>query len=474
MNVLATWLWQGAAIAMVTTLAVRAVPATAASKRHVIWCIALVLTLLLPFVDVFATSVAGRLETVPALGNNAGGLTLPLPPTWAMVGALALWGIAAAFYVCRFALGLRRLRQLVSWSLPFDSERVERMPQWCERRSSGRAAEVRVSGDIAGACAIGFGHPTILVSTSLVVALNEEALESIILHEHAHLQRYDDWAGAVQCVLLGLSRWHPAVQWISRQIDVEREIASDQYVVARDRTALTYARNLAEAAELIVGAPGRTPRLAPGYSITAPMLRVRVERLLESASVRSRSFAGWKSAGVAATVIAIAVWLSNVPQLITFTARVATLASSSFWSGVPQVLPSLLAGREIGAPSPEFVAPATPTAVAMPEPAPITVEETASGAVHDAVLPVSRSTELSEHLSSTSISLLARIPDVESMGGTKAEADGLDWVALGRTSAAAGIAVARAGTATGLAASRAGTSVSRFFKSGGLAIARSF
>lgn len=476
MNVLAAWLWQGAAIAMVTTVAVRAVPAAAASKRHVIWCITLVLTLLLPFVDAFAPSVAGRLETVPALANNAGGLTLPLPPAWAMVGALALWGIAAAFYVCRLALGLRRLRQLVSWSLPFDSERAERMSRWCERRSSGRAAEVRVSGDIAGACAIGFGHPTILVSTSLVAALNEEALESIILHEHAHLQRYDDWAGAVQCVLLGLARWHPAVQWISRQIDVEREIASDQYVVARDRTALTYVRNLSEAAELIAGAPGRAPRLAPGYSTTAPMLRVRVERLLESTSVRSRSFAQWKSAGVAATVIAIAVWLSNVPQLITFTARMATLASSSLRSGVPQVLPSVLTGRaEIGARRPEPVAPAIPTAVAMSEPAPITVEETtASGAVHEAVLHVSRPTEHFDHLSSTSIPLLARIPDVKSMGRSEPEADAVDWIALGRTSAAAGMAVAKAGTATGLAASRAGTSVSRFFKSSGLAIARSF
>jgi beta-lactamase regulating signal transducer with metallopeptidase domain len=489
MNVLAAWLWQGAAIAIVTTLAVRAVPAAAASKRHVIWCIALVLTLLLPFVDAFATSVTGRLKTVSALANNAGGLTLPLPPTWAMVGALALWGIAAAFYVSRLALGLRRLRQLVSWSLPFDSERAERMPRWCERRSSGRAAEVRVSGDIAGACAIGFWHPTILVSTSLAAALNEEALESIILHEHAHLQRYDDWAGAVQCVLLGLARWHPAVQWISRQIDVEREIASDQYVVARDRTALTYARNLAEAAELIAGAPGRAPRLAPGYSITAPMLRVRVERLLESASVRSRSFAGWKSAAVATAVIAIAVWLSNVPQLITFTAsvaRVATLASSSFRIGVPQVLPSVLAGRaEIAARSPESVAPAIPAAVATSQPAQIPVEDTMpSSAVPEAVLSVSRPSVPSvsrpvpsvhaDQLSSTPIPLLARIPDVESMGGSEAEANGVDWVALGRTSAAAGMAVAKAGTATGLAASRAGTSVSRFFKNGGLAIARSF
>lgn len=488
MNVLAAWLWQGVAIAMVTTLAIRAVPAAAASKRHLVWCIAFVLTFLLPFLVVFDTSATRRLETA-LVTRESGGLTLPLPPVWAILGAFALWGAAATFYICRLAFSVRKLRQLVSWSLPLDAERVERLPRWCERRASGRCAEVRVSSDIGGACAIGFGRPTILVSASLVAALNDEALESIILHEHAHLQRYDDWARAVQCVLLGLARWHPAVHWISRQIDVEREIASDQYVVARDRPALAYARNLAEAAELIAGAPGAAPRLAPGHSITAPMLRLRVERLLEPVSARSRALAGWKSAGVATAVIATAVWLANVPQLITFTAsvaRVATLASRSFWSGVPVVFPSVLAGRaEIAAPSHGAVAPAIGTAVARSEPAQIPVEETMPpSAVHAAVLsvsgpsvpPVTRpvASVHADRLSSTPIPLVVRIPDVESIGAGGAEADGVDWVALGRTSAAAGMAVARAGTATGLSASRAGTSVSRFFKNGGLAIARSF
>jgi bla regulator protein blaR1 len=489
MNQLVAWLWQGAVLAIVTTVGVRAVPSAAASKRHFIWAIALVLTVLLPFIDAFAASATARIETAPAVPNGAGGLTFPLPPAWLILGTLALWGVAAIFYTCRLALGLRRLRQLVSWSLPLDAERANRLPRWWERRASGRGAEVRVSGDITGACAIGFGRPTILVSTSLVAALNDEALESIVLHEHAHLQRYDDWACAVQCVLLGLARWHPAVRWISRRIDVEREIACDQYVVARDRTALAYARNLAEAAEVIAGAPGASPLLAPGHSLTAPMLRLRVERLLEPVAVRSRSFAGWKAAGVAVTVIAIAMWLLSVPQLITFTARVAraaTLASSSFRSGRPQVLPSVLAGRaDIGVPTDEAVAPAIPTAVALAAPAPIAPEETMpSSAVHGAVSLGSRPivpsvtrptpTVASDHLSSRSIPWVVRIPNVESINASGAEADGVDWAALGRTSAAVGIAVAKAGTATGLAASRASTSVSRFFKNGGIALARSF
>src|SRR5690349_13908474 len=109
MNQLVAWLWQGAVLAMVTTAAVRAVPSTAASKRHFIWGIALVLTVLLPFIDAFAALATARNETAPAVPNSAGGLTFPLPPTWLMLGTLALWGVAATFYTCRLALGLRRL-----------------------------------------------------------------------------------------------------------------------------------------------------------------------------------------------------------------------------------------------------------------------------------------------------------------------------------------------------------------------------
>ena len=87
-----------------------------------------------------------------------------------------------------------------------------------------------------------------------------------------------------------------------------------------------------------------------GYGKDDPSITLRmdrVERLLERPSIRSRSFAAWKSAGVATVVMAITVWLSSVPQLITFTARVArvaTLVSTSFRSRAPQVLPSVLAG----------------------------------------------------------------------------------------------------------------------------------
>src|SRR5262245_50050971 len=289
MNHFVASLWQGTIIAAVTTLAVRAVPAAAASKRHFIWWVALVLALVFPLVDTLDWSGGTQLAWAPVEAIEATGLTLPMPPSWLVAAAVALWAGFALVYGCRLALGFRRLRQLVSLSAPLDPDRVARLTRWHEASRSGRRAEIRVSTGVAGACAVGFRRPAIVVSAPLAIGLSDEALESIILHEYAHLQRYDDWTRAVQCAVLGVARWHPAILWISRQIDVEREIACDQRVVARAREPLAYARNLTEAASLIANGRRAAPMMAPGSSTGASMLRLRVKRLIGLAPIRHRS-----------------------------------------------------------------------------------------------------------------------------------------------------------------------------------------
>jgi bla regulator protein blaR1 len=485
MNLLVASLWQGAAIAAITTLAVRAVPPAAASKRHLIWWVALALTLLLPFFDLFGSPVAGHLQPAPAQAVETAGFTLPMPPAWFIFVAIGVWAAIAVVHVCRLALGVRTLRRLVASSSPLDAEHVARLTRWQAARRSGRSAELRASNDIAGACAVGFGRPTIVVSTQLAAAINDEALEAIVLHEYAHLQRYDEWARVIQCVVLAVARWHPAVLWISRQIDVEREIACDQRVVARACAPLAYARNLAEAAEFIASARGSAPLLALGSSTTTPMLRLRVERLLRFVPIRNRSFAVYASASVLAVVVAAALWLSQLPLLVTFKARVAqaaapaTLASVSFLTDLTHELPAAFGNRrgDVDASSETPVAPVPEARVALPElphvrtdPTTVsdslTIQEVVRAEVTVPLLPA-------VHLGSTSIPFIAAgVPKIESTATP--EPEGVDWAALGRPTAAIGIAVARAGTATGLAASRAGTSVSRFFRNGGVAFARSF
>ena len=240
MNLVVASLWQGAAIAAITTLAVRAVPPAAASKRHLIWWVALAAdaspAVLRPIW--FARRQSSRAG--PGEAIDTAGFTLPMPPAWLIFVAVGLWAGMVVAHVCRLALGIRALRRLVASSLPLDAEHVARLTRWQAARRSGRLAELRVSNDIAGACAVGFGRPTIVVSSATRGGDERRGARGDRLARYAHLQRYDEWARVLQCLVLAVARWHPAVLWISRQIDVEREIpAINAWLRRRVRLSLT-------------------------------------------------------------------------------------------------------------------------------------------------------------------------------------------------------------------------------------------
>ena len=85
--------------------------------------------------------------------------------------------------------------------MPLDPVRAGRLVRFMAARQSSRDARVCVSADIRGACASGFLPPRIVLSADLVATLDDEAIEAIVLHEYAHLQRFDDWTRLVQCAV---------------------------------------------------------------------------------------------------------------------------------------------------------------------------------------------------------------------------------------------------------------------------------
>ena len=80
------------------------------------------------------------------------------------------------------------------------------------------------------------------VSSALTERLNVDEVEAVVLHEYAHLQRYDDWACLAQAVIRALAGWHPAVWRVTRQLDIEREAARDRLVVQRTQSPVARPR----------------------------------------------------------------------------------------------------------------------------------------------------------------------------------------------------------------------------------------
>ena len=168
MTLIVTWLWQGLAIAWITAAAVRAMPRLNAATRHAIWWLALAAVLAIPVAHGLAAIATGT-PSAPDLTSldTAGALMLPPIPDGVVACAVAIWAMTAAVGALRLARSCRALGRLTRASSPFDRSREARLPLWVAARNGGhRAAELRASDCMTGACALGFGRPVILVSRS--------------------------------------------------------------------------------------------------------------------------------------------------------------------------------------------------------------------------------------------------------------------------------------------------------------------
>jgi bla regulator protein blaR1 len=315
MTLIVTWLWQGLALAWITATAVRAMPRLNAATRHAVWWLALAAVLAIPVAHGLATISTGTPSTPDLTGalDAAGVLMLPAIPDGIVAGVVAIWAMTAAVGVLRIARSYRALGRLKRISSPFDRSREARLLLWVAARDGGhRAAELRISDRMTGACALGLGRPVVLVSRSVADAVNDESLDEIVMHEQAHLDRYDDWSQLLQAVVGGLAGLHPAVRFLTRRMDADREAACDDRVVSRTGATRRYASSLLAVAAASSSKAGRITFVAgvPTATATASALRVRVDRLLDPRRDRSARLASATSL-VSVTALALAVVVST-------------------------------------------------------------------------------------------------------------------------------------------------------------------
>jgi GWxTD domain-containing protein len=92
---------------------------------------------------------------------------------------------------------------------------------------------------------MGYFRPVILVPAGLLTGLPAGQIETILLHELAHIRRRDYLVNLLQIAVEGLLFYHPAVWWISSVIRTEREHCCDDLAVAIHGNAHEYASALA-------------------------------------------------------------------------------------------------------------------------------------------------------------------------------------------------------------------------------------
>jgi beta-lactamase regulating signal transducer with metallopeptidase domain len=300
---------EGLGIALFAWILLRLVGRRDSSTRFAVWFFALLAIAALPVLGVAASSA--RLSSAGSAGS-----AITVPSSWAL-DIFFVWAAIAGVSLLRVGVGLWHLGKLRRSCSVIDVTTLDPLLQAAlQGFQSVRHVTLCQSDDVRVPTAIGFLKPVVVIPTWSLHELSISELNSILIHELAHLRRRDDWTNLAQQILKALLFFHPAVWWIQNQLSLEREMACDDAVLAESANPRGYAQCLISVAEKSFMRRGVA--LAQAIVNRMRQTSLRVSRILDVN--RSGATRVWKPAlySVAAFFVFCLASLRHVPELVAF------------------------------------------------------------------------------------------------------------------------------------------------------------
>ena len=254
-----------AALAVLVLVACHLLPIKSPALRHLLWAVVLLkplvavaisspYTLFTPFVPLVEPSQATlafspvehptmQVAASPTIATSS------VPLTTAGWGAI-LWIAGAVLLIGRILIGygivwcLRQQAQVQHDGPLCDALRQVRLTLDCYSK-----VEVATSPTISSPMALGILKPIIVFPADLVEKLRTDELTLILMHELAHVRRWDNLTLLLQRLVSAVLFFHPAVWLCGRMLRREAEQACDDLVVCATGRSEAYAHSLAHVAE---------------------------------------------------------------------------------------------------------------------------------------------------------------------------------------------------------------------------------
>jgi multidrug resistance efflux pump/beta-lactamase regulating signal transducer with metallopeptidase domain len=155
-----------------------------------------------------------------------------------------------------------------------DGELVERCRRLAVSLGIVRHVAVGMCARLTAPILVGVLRPLILLPPAALGGWSAEQLEMVLLHELAHVRRWDSLINLLQRIVEALLFFHPVVWWLSAWVRLERESCCDQVVIAQTGRRREYAEALASLAQAALP-------LSPGaLAMAEHRLVTRIRRIL--------------------------------------------------------------------------------------------------------------------------------------------------------------------------------------------------
>lgn len=251
-------LWQGLIVALLAGIIMVLTKKSSSSLRYNLLC-----GLLFLFLGVSGYTFYRQLPSTasPAVSTGGPAVTAVAPPSAHVIapaaGVIVQSGIdkliqyfnthAALIVLVWFIIFLGRFVQMLSGLVyaqrirhyqtkAAPSEWTQRLQELVNKVRITRPVLLLESALIKVPVALGFLKPVILLPVGMLTHISPDQVESILLHELAHIRRQDYLLNLIQNLVDTLFFFNPAMIWISSLIRVERENCCDDIAIRETRS----------------------------------------------------------------------------------------------------------------------------------------------------------------------------------------------------------------------------------------------
>jgi beta-lactamase regulating signal transducer with metallopeptidase domain len=272
------------------------------------------------------TAASGRTQSPTAIASIS---WIALLPMAYMAGVVLLLG--------RLAVEHWKTRRMLSRTTRLDDAAWNGLLDECTA-SLGVARAVRLvrSREEAMPMTCGVRRPVVVIP-SIADLWDEDRRRAVLLHELAHVVRFDCLTQTLAEVAVALYWMHPGTWWMARRLRVERELACDDCVLSSGTEPREYAGHLLEIAHSLGGyrAPALAVSMARPQQLEGRMLALLDATRNRATPATSRRLFALVLTAVAVTPIAAATAVA-VPG-------VAAASNAKASPGTTQVAPALRA-----------------------------------------------------------------------------------------------------------------------------------
>lgn len=158
---------------------------------------------------------------------------------------VALWLFGFFVFSLRFVGGVVHVQKLRNEGIrKLDDLWIYRLRELSGKFGLEKLVQIFESSKVKSPITIGYLKPIILLPIGMISGLPQDQVEAIIIHELAHIKRYDFLINLFQAFIETIFFYHPVVWWISSTIKSERENCCDDLTLELCGGSLIYFKAL--------------------------------------------------------------------------------------------------------------------------------------------------------------------------------------------------------------------------------------